>query len=421
MDFLRSGQTNDTQNAQNHTKAVVAFQSALRSTPADYHSWVGLGEAYTNSGKYNAALKAFRRAAELDDENWFVKYMIANVHRELGEFNEACSRYREVLENQPGEFGVLMALAETLLAMAHNHVENGYYGQATDALLESLKTSKEVVTLRAEALSVWKNVGDACLLFSWIQSHCSQLPMDLVKEMISLDIDKKHLDIMSECDRVDSTILDSPTDGGAHLQSCLYLGILSYKRALYVSADDRHAHSVAWFNLGCAEFRAYNCGIAQKEAHHSSAIRCFKRAIKVEPGNYEFWNALGVVTAGLNPRASQHALVRSLYINEKDVKVWTNLGTLYLLHYDVELASEAFTRAQSVDPEYAYAWIGQGLVSVLGGEFEAAQELFEHAFEISDGFAVRVSIQDSCSFVATDPLLDYFETRICDVHIRHKD
>ncbi|KAF8442581.1 hypothetical protein BGX38DRAFT_1096186 [Terfezia claveryi] len=400
-------------NAQNHAKAVVAFQSALRSTPTDLHSWFGLGEAYANSGKYNAALKSFQRAAELDDENWLVKYMIANVHRELGEFTEACSGYREVLEKQPEEFGVLMALAETLLAMAHNHVENGYYGQAADALLESLKTSKEVVTLRAETLNIWKNVGDACLLFSWIQSLCSQLPLDLVKGMISLDIDKMHLNIMSEYDRVDSTILDSLTDGDAHLQSCLYLGILSYKRALYVSADDRYAHSVAWFNLGCAEFRAYNCGISQKEAHHSSAIRCFKRAIKVEPGNHDFWNALGVVTADRNPRASQHALVRSLYINGKDARVWTNLGTLYLLQHDVELASEAFTRAQSVDPEYANAWIGQGLISVLGGEFETAQELFEHAFEISDGFATiskreyatstfdtRISVQPEASFIS---------------------
>ena len=327
--------------------------------------------------------------------------MIANVYRELGEFNDACSGYREVLEKQPGEFGVLIALTETLLAMAHNHVERGYYGQAADTISESLRISKEVVNLRAETLNVWKNIGDACLLFSWIQSLCSHLPMNLVKEMVSFDIDKKHLDIMSEYDGVDSTILDSLEDEDTNLQSCLHLGILSYKRALYVSADDRHAHSAAWFNLGCAEFRAYICGVSQKEAHHSSAIRCFKRAIKVEPGNHEFWNALGVSTAEVNSRASQHALIRSLYINEKDAKVWTNLGTIYLLQHDVELASEAFTRAQSVDPEYAYAWIGQGLVSVLGGEFEAAQELFEHAFEISDGFAVWTSIQGNCGFVLT--------------------
>lgn len=346
-----------------------------------------------NSGRYIAALKTFQYAVKLEEDNWYLEYMMANVHRELGDFDEASSGYREVLKRQPGEFGVLMALAECLLAMAHNYTEKGYYGQAVETVLESLTISKEVVAVRAETLNVWKNIGDACLLFSRLQIFISKLPVALVKEMISSNFDKKHLDIMSEYDRVDSNTLNSFSDGDANLQSCLHLGILSYKRALFVSADDRHAHALAWYNLGCAEYRAYVCGITQKNAHHRSAIRCFKRAIKVEPGNHEFWNALGIVTAEVNPRASQHALVRSLYINEKDARVWTNLGSLYLLQKDPELASEAFTRAQSVDPEYTSAWIGQGLVSMIAGEYKAAQELFEHAFEISDGIAVSITLK----------------------------
>ena len=70
--------------------------------------------------------------------------------------------------------------------------------------------------------------------------------------------------------------------------------------------------------------------------------------------------------------------------------MWANLGTLYLLQSDIDLAVEAFTRAQSVDPDYAYAWVGQGIVAMLEEEYASAQELFEHAFEISDGFAVCV-------------------------------
>lgn len=316
--------------------------------------------------------------------------MIANVHRELGEFDKACFGYQSVLDVRPGEFAILMALAECLFAMAHSFIEKGYYGQAADALVKSLKTSKNVVASRAETFNLWKNVGDICMLFSWIQAFTSLFPVELVKEMVISHIDKQHLDIMSEYDNVDSRTLELLQGDDGTVQSCLHLGILSYKRALYISADDRSAHAVAWFNLGCAEFRAYICKAPQRDAHRSSAIRCFKRAIKIEPGNHEFWNALGVATTEVSPRASQHALIRSLYINEKNSRVWTNLGMLYLLQNDIELASKAFTRSQSVDPEYVYSWIGQGLVSVISGEFETAQELFEHAFEISDGFAVGV-------------------------------
>ena len=284
--------------------------------PTDFHSWVGLGEAYTNSGRYIAALKAFREAERLDDGNWLVKYMIANVNRELGEFGEACEDYRHVLTQKPGEFGVLMALSETLVAMANNHVEKGYYGQATEAAVEALEVSREISSSRADTFNLWKNVADACLLFSWIQGFSAEVPLELVKELISLDIDRKELNVMSDLDGVGSSTLDLLTKEEP-LLACIYLGILACKRAIYVSAADRHAHAVAWFNLGCAEFRAYGCLPAKKAEHHMSAIRCFKRAIKVEPGNQEFWNALGVASAEVSPRAAQHALVRSLYINDK--------------------------------------------------------------------------------------------------------
>ncbi len=51
---------------------------------------------------------------------------------------------------------------------------------------------------------------------------------------------------------------------------------------------------------------------------------------------------------------------------------------------DYELANEAFSKAQSVDPEYALAWAGQGLCAGLLSTPEQALELFEHAYEISE-------------------------------------
>ena len=55
-----------------------------------------------------------------------------------------------------------------------------------------------------------------------------------------------------------------------------------------------------------------------------------------------------------------------------------------MLQNDTQLANEAFTRAQSSDPEYAQAWLGQGLLAQLIGESREARSLFTHAFEIAD-------------------------------------
>jgi superkiller protein 3 len=63
----------------------------------------------------------------------------------------------------------------------------------------------------------------------------------------------------------------------------------------------------------------------------------------------------------------------------KDVATWTNLGLLYLHHGDVELANEAFRRAQTLDPDYTLAWVGQGLIAAAQNQDREARTLFEHA------------------------------------------
>ena len=76
---------------------------------------------------------------------------------------------------------------------------------------------------------------------------------------------------------------------------------------------------------------------------------------------------MGVVTSEVNVSVSQHAFVRSLHINERSPVAWTNLGALALISGDYKLANEVFTRAQSTDPDYAHAWLGQAFVALLYG------------------------------------------------------
>ena len=82
--------------------------------------------------------------------------------------------------------------------------------------------------------------------------------------------------------------------------------------------------------------------------------------------------------------------MRSLHLNERNVKAWTNLGVLYFLQNDIELAHTAFARAQSTDPDYAEAWVGEGLIAAMVGNVQEALLHFKHAFEISDSGSVPV-------------------------------
>ncbi|KAF2144377.1 uncharacterized protein K452DRAFT_266137 [Aplosporella prunicola CBS 121167] len=405
-------------NKQEYNKSVVSFLSALRISPDDYHSYVGLGESYHNSGRYNSALRTFKYAEDPTDgvqmqkpaENWFTKYMLANVNRELGSYDEAIGSYKEVLESRPKEFGVSIALLQTLVERGWRLIETGFYGQAADSAIGAISVAKGVAEYKPEAFNLWKAVGDACSLFTWVQGRVDDFPSGSVQELLEIGIAKEEFDAFSEVDGVSqaqlSSLGEAAEDTASKIRKCLDAAVLAQKRAIHACSHDIHAQAVAWYNLGWTEYRAHACNEQKPDQAAQgkksmkllkAAMRCFKRAIELEAGNFEFWNALGIVTTQLNPKVAQHALVRSLHLNERNVKAWVNLGTLYLLQNDYELAHMAFARAQSTDPDYPQAWLGEGLIALLLGDAKEALSHFTHAFEISDSAPLIIKRQYALS------------------------
>lgn len=381
-------------NKQEYQQAITSFLSALRISPDDYQSYIGLGESYHNSGRYNSALRTFNYALDPadgvqmrgGDEKWFARYMLANVHRELGEYDEAITGLENVLEERPDEFGVTMSLLQTFVEQSWRCVETGLFGQATRSACQAISTAVRISNAQRTAFNMWKAVGDACLVFSWVQSQPSQLPSTELQHLFNVASDALGDQAVAEVDGITLnsllTLLDE--DIGSP-ETAITSGILAYKNAIHACSHDIHAQAVAWYNLGWAEHRAFTCTEPKVgKKYLRAAVRCFKRAIELEAGNSEFWNALGTVTTTLNPKVAQHSFVRSLHLNELNAKVWTNLGVLYLLQNDLELAHQAFGRAQSTDPDYAHAWVGEGLIALLQGRGAEALSHFTHAFEISD-------------------------------------
>lgn len=404
-------------NNQEYSKSIVSFQSALRSSPEDYHCWVGLGESYHNSGRYVAATKALEHAQNLQEtskdgsikDSWFSKYMLANVKRELGQYDDAIAGYQDVLKTRPAEFGVSIALLQSLVEGAWHSIELGFFGRAADAASEAINVAKSIAKEHHEAFNLWKAVGDACSVFTYASAYASRLPTQVVLSLLESDVDLQVYNILADIDRTSDQTLQTLTQSDqskiSPVQLSITAAILAQKRAIHASANDTHARAVAWYNLGWTEHRAHLCGQdgARAESkkkpmkHLKASVQAFKKAIELEAGNAEFWNSLGIVTTDLNPKVSQHSFVRSLYLNDKNARVWANLGTLYLIQNDVQLASDAYTRAQSSDPDYAQAWLGQGLLAMQVGEINEARNLFTHAFEIADSSSPMVKRQFAMS------------------------
>ncbi len=388
-------------NKQEYQQSIVSFLSALRISPTDYYSYVGLGESYHNSGRYNSASRAFNYAENPsdgiimkkgDDETWFTQYMLANVNRELGEFDEAIKGYGSVLINRPAEFGVSIALLQTLVEKGWHCIETGFYGEAIDSALRAIEVALKVIDFKPDAFNLWKAVGDACSFFTCVQDKLELFPSSRVEQLLrshsEIGIDfNAHKDIDGLGDDALSAISSSE---GPNLPKVVNASILAQKRAISSCVNDVHAQAVAWYNLGWIEYRAHVCleqeGKEESRLTHflRAAMKCFKRAIELEAGNAEFWNSLGVVTTTLSPKVAQHAFVRSLHLNERSVHTWTNLGALYLLQNDPELAHQAFSRAQSQDPDYSLAWVGEGIIALITGNSVEAYSHFTHAFELAE-------------------------------------
>ncbi|KAF7682194.1 hypothetical protein GT037_001170 [Alternaria burnsii] len=410
-------------NKQEYQKSVVSFLSALRISPDDYYSYVGLGESYHNSGRYNSASRAFNYAENptdgvvlkrSDEEGWFTKYMLANVNRELSEFDEALAGYEAVLASRPKEFGVSIALLQTLVEKGWHCVETGFFGEAADSATRGIEVALTITEYKPDAFNLWKAVGDACSLFTWVQEKLKQFPVELIEKVLRSKSDMKiDFDEHKDIDGLGQDALTALcTDEHSTLAKVLKASILAQKRAISSCAHDIHAQAVAWYNLGWTEYRAHVC-LEQEgtegfklTTYLRAAMKCFKRAIELEAGNSEFWNSLGVITTTLSPKVAQHAFVRSLHLNERSVHTWTNLGALYLLQNDHELAHTAFSRAQSQDPDYSLAWVGEGIIALLTGDSNEALSHFTHAFELSESSLLLTKRQYAVSafdFLVSSP------------------
>lgn len=323
-------------NRQDYAKSIISFQSALRISPEEYHSWIGLGESYHNSGRYIAATKAFQQAEKIinetpdaqSEEGWLAKYLLANVKRELGEYEEAIQRYEEVLNTRPEELAALIALIQTLVEYAWQSIDTGFRGRATQCARKVIDISVNIIDRDPDVFNVWKAVGDACAVFSFGHGSPDEFPWSQMKSLLKLKSDLTEYEVMAKVDGVGNHVISDVEEDNVRispLRQSLYGTLLALKRALKVSASDLHAVSSAWYNLGWGEYRAhiylqsdpYSESGKWSSGHLKAALQCFKKAIETEAGNSEFWNALGVVISDVSPKISQHSFVRSLFLNDK--------------------------------------------------------------------------------------------------------
>ncbi|KAN0063561.1 Superkiller protein 3 [Thecaphora frezii] len=409
-------------------KAILAFQIALRAQPEDATAWQRLGEAYASAGRHVAALKCFDKCLDLIDlenqqalqsehgdggplnDGWQARYCIGDVQRQLGNYEAATEIFSAILDNHPGELGVRVALADTLLMSARNEYHAGYVERSEESVRGAIRQAGKA--LRAEdrhLRSAWKTVADATFQLSRLGRVLDpqlllqdpedadgndaagglQALLDLATEM-ETDAKLPSINAVTRA-TVDAALALLSSESAkmvAHSDVFVEVAIYFYKLRIILNAADTDAAGGAWADLSVSLYRLSRSPSAD-EAHAANltrqAIGSIKEALRSAPGDEGFWLILGNLTFTKSLKVAQHAYIRAIESASRSAIPWANLGFLYLHHGDVALANEAFIKAQTADPDAAEAWVGQALVASHHGDARARRVLFDHAVKLSQG------------------------------------
>ncbi|KAG0211885.1 Superkiller protein 3 [Mortierella sp. NVP41] len=366
----------------NNLEAMSAFQKLLRNDIKDGFAWEGVAEAYQHEGRYMAALKAFTRMRELLPESTVAAYHISRVHQRLGMYPEAIEHYRVALESaernqEPQHVPSLMGMAESYLEQGKEFFVSGYYGRSAESY--------------------------ACVAYRAVPKYLHLCPFDVLSGIASIvptdtntllhfpvELDQELLETVQSNPPAD--LFNSTTERTSQALDVIFtIAGMAYKRANVLNGNEGHQASHCWYDIALTYYYRYeNASRKHRSAEAagyanlwlSVAMRCLKASLQFEEESPMVWNALGVAALTSNTKISQHAFIKSIEYDPKNAVPWSNLGFLYILNSELDLALKAFTTAQTLDPSFAQAWTGQACVASLWGSGESTA-LYAHACEAS--------------------------------------
>lgn len=377
-------------NKQDDAKAVEWFQTALRMSSTDVQCWIGLGEAYYNCGRLDAASKVFYHVLTLKTDDWITIYMLGKILFEMGEFDEGLEHLHTALIKKPNEECILTAIYEANMGLASKLAEQGYIGRAIAANASAIQYILRAKLVNYKSPTLWKSLMECLRVYLTIQNDLLKMPIATIKEIFETVDFSEGGDYFKEIENdaieinVDNAIETFET--GNYIKSILYFMVLSAKAGILYLPNkiNKYVRSIAFYNLGLSFLEL----LYQEESEETArklSIKNLKRAVQLENNNPSFWVALGNAYVSSNPQIAQHCFIKATTLESRDASIWTNLAALYLRYGDAEIAQEAFLRGQSVAPQQSQSWLGNALSAEALGDEEQASRLFTHAYIVSNG------------------------------------
>jgi tetratricopeptide (TPR) repeat protein len=131
--------------------------------------------------------------------------------------------------------------------------------------------------------------------------------------------------------------------------------------------------------------RHFNSGVTfynQKE--FAKAIQAYRKAIELDPTNFEAYNNLGILYQMLgDTKSALTAYQKSTDTNPMYEKGYNNLGLLFLLEGHYEEALEVFQKVLGINANNIESHINLGVLFKKQGQWEKAIECYQKALAIN--------------------------------------
>jgi superkiller protein 3 len=289
--------------------AITQFQTSLRLQPNDPICWSALGEAYSNAGKYVAALKTLDRALGLDSEYFDIYYQKGLVYQKLGMFVDSVSNLELYLQyaDEKLHFPVLHALAETSILFGSDLFEQGFYYGALEQYLKCIELCGRAVNMdERRYISVLKFIADACI-------HCYKQIRNLVTD--------EHLEKILELLQLLKSKYESLFDNmeiafeGSALEKLLIFSYYCYKLCL-IQSNVQSLRTSLYRDMASTLYFLQNIRNQESQDLWNLATQYCKTSLSYDPTNSLTWNTLGILVYRRDPQLAQHSFIQAVSYDE---------------------------------------------------------------------------------------------------------
>ena len=386
--------------AGDHEGAVVALQTVLRAVPDSSAAWEALGAAYDALSKHSAALKAYRRAVEIESNfkhkpdggsgRVFASTQSGRIMHQMGAVSEAIAAYESALAVVPGHTAALLGLAAAELQRSYNDA-----AYAPGSAIASAARAADAATTAAAApgpdapkRSAVKLLGDALLVIARCRDP-------------AVAMDRGGTGRLDQSNKSSSAVTRAE-DAETNAVHAARRARRAYARGVHLDPNT----ASAWRDLaGACAAEGDASPHDAKTSCRLSAERCLRGALRVDSADPATWTALGTLGGadpGVDPvrgiARRETALARAVTLDPRCAPAWTALSRLYLARADsaetepeerddfISRARRALDNARAAEPGNAHAWLGTALLhSARGDEGEAAG-----AFRMASGLGAGV-------------------------------